>query len=552
MMHRFLSRVGLLPFTLACMLALPFAAAAASGADFGNGSIVERGTFIRESMQALGVAVVERAPGEYRIPYERIPAPMLPYIQAAEDAKALDAFGKDLRLAYPITRGEALRFLVELLQVKSAQDVGRFRDVREGTMEERAVQVAIGKAWMQPLRSNYFGLERQLTPAEARTLVNRASGEGGGGVPAGEEGEDASIPTIRIELRGKGAESTGNIPNAKVLDAVWQIVRSDYLYEEKIDEDDAMYDSIEAVVRSLGDPYSSFMRPKTSRQFQTQIDGEVSGIGAQVEEREGILTIVTPLEGSPAQKAGLKPNDQILSVDGVSIEDLDFLDAVEKVRGPRGSKVTLTISRNGVHFDVTVLRDTVKVPEIAVSWQGTVAVVRLMQFGKLTDTELRGLLTDIQAKRPTGIVLDLRNNPGGLLHAANTVVSNFLPKGSDVAIIRARDGESVDRTSEEPTIRTDVPLVVLVNEGSASASEIVAGALQDHDRATIVGTKSFGKGTVQEVLEFVDGSSLKLTIAEWFTPKDRKIDGIGVEPDVEVRYDPDRDVQLLRAIDLLR
>ncbi|MFH0851971.1 MAG: S41 family peptidase, partial [Candidatus Peregrinibacteria bacterium] len=307
----------------------------------------------------------------------------------------------------------------------------------------------------------------------------------------------------------------------------------------------------EAIVKSLGDPYSTFYRPASARAFQSRIQGEVSGIGAQVEDREGVLTIVTPLPSSPAEKAGLKPNDEILAVDGVSILGLTYEEMVDHVRGPKGSVAKLKVRRNGTEMDIAVTRDTIKVPEIDIKWQEDVAVVRLLQFGKLTETDLRPEMKHIQEQDPQGVILDLRNNPGGLLNAATIVTANFLPKGSTVARIISNTGERMDVTEDEPTIAATVPVIVLINGGSASASEIVAAALQDAGRATIVGEQSYGKGTVQEVLEFNDKSSLKLTIAEWKSPLGHKIDGAGVKPDVEVAT-AERDEQLARAIDLLK
>ena len=532
---------------LLCAVVIAPAAQAASSY-FGQSDLVSRGTFIRTAMQVLKVAAPEQ--DSYSIPYSRVPASMRPYIQAAHDSNALGAFGNDLRLAYPITRGEALRFVVELFGKESSKSV-QFRDVTKGTMEERAVRVAIEAEWMSPMRSNFFGFDRRLTGPAADAFVRSIQGI------SSSNGEDAGdtenkVPTIRVQMRGQGISTTSNIPNAKLINAVWKIIRSDYLYQEKIDEDAATYSALESLVQSLQDPYSRFMRPRSAKNFQTQIDGEVSGIGAQVEMRGEYLTIVTPLPGSPAQKANLKPNDLIIAVNGESIVGEEFMNAVEKVRGPIGSSVELTINRSGSVFTVDVVRNKVRVPEIDISWNGKVAVVKLMQFGKLTDAELRGHMAKIQEQDPRGIILDVRNNPGGLLHAASEVVSNFVPRGSSVAIIKTRESEHNALTNEEPTIDADVPVVVLVNAGSASASEIVAGALQDHKRATVVGETSFGKGTVQEVLEFTDESSLKLTIAEWLTPDGRKIDGKGVEPDIEVQYESERDAQMLRALDILR
>ena len=523
-------------------VSLPFLAQAAP--DFGSAPTIERGVFIRGAMQALSISAPQRS--AYSVPYARVPNALLPYIQKAHERNALGAFGANLYLAQPITRGQALRFVVEVMDKQGSGDV-QFRVVRSGSMEESAVQVAIEEGWMDPLSNTYFGLNRLLSAEHAREFLQRVLGE----APS-EALQTEQTPAVQVYLRPTRTQESVAIPNASLLNTVWQVIHTDFLYQEQIDEQEATYSALEAIVESLDDPYSRFMRPASARNFQTQIDGQLSGIGAQVEMQGDFLTIVTPLTGSPAEKAGLKPNDRILTVDGQSIVGMDLLEAVEKIRGPKGSQVQLTVERNGSSFTVTVVRDEVRVPEIAISWQGDVAIVKLMQFGRLTDTELRGFMVRVQEQDPSGIVLDLRNNPGGLLHAANIVLSNFVPKGSTVAIIRSRGNEHKDTTEDAPTIHAGVPVVVLVNTGSASASEIVAAALQEYGRARVVGEQTFGKGTVQEVLEFTDGSGIKLTIAEWFTPKGNKIDGSGVNPDTVVRYESDRDVQLLKALELLR
>ena len=401
---------------------------------------------------------------------------------------------------------------------------------------------------MEPRSTVSFGVAEVLTGKEARLFLRKVLGEGG-------ELQDATdtIPTVEIRFTPSKPQtkSTSELPKADMLEALWKIIEQDYLHEDKINADDVAYKAAESIVQSLGDPYSTFYRPAGSRAFQSRIQGEVSGIGAQVEDREGVLTIVSPLSNSPAEKAGLKPNDQIIAVDGTSIQNLSYEEMVDHVRGPKGSKVKLRIRRSGTEFDVEVARDTIKVPEIEIKWQEEIAVVKLMQFGKLSETDLRPQMLHIQEQSPKGIILDLRSNPGGLLHAATVVASNFLPKGSGVAIIRSREGERTERTEDEPTIDASVPVVVLVNGGSASASEIVAAALQDANRVTIVGEQTFGKGTVQEVLEFTDKSSLKLTIAEWLSPLAHKIDGIGVKPDVVVATG-ERDEQMMKAIAILK
>jgi carboxyl-terminal processing protease len=277
----------------------------------------------------------------------------------------------------------------------------------------------------------------------------------------------------------------------------------------------------------------------------------VSGIGAHVESQSGAILIVAPIPGSPAEKADLRSGDQILSVDGVSVTGLPLDEAVNRIRGEKGSSVKLTIRRGNREFDVIIVRDTVTVPEIDLQWQDTTAVIRLAQFGELTNEKIREVFKQVNERHPQGIILDLRNNPGGLLQAADELMSAFMPKGTVVAIVRGRNGESKELTSEEPVVDKDIKMAVLVNAGSASASEIVAGALQDYKRATIIGTQSFGKGTVQELVNFQGGEALKLTIAEWSTPLDRTINGVGVAPDIVVEPD-DTDSQLRRALQILR
>ncbi|MDO8468477.1 MAG: S41 family peptidase [Candidatus Peribacter sp.] len=505
---------------------------------------VSRGEFIRAVVKVLGVTGSDKTV----LPYRRIPRDLEPQVKAAFAAGALKTFGDELFAGQPITRGQALEVTVAL-QHLTAKPATQYRDARATDRLAQAVQVAVDRGWMVPRSSVSFGVAEVLTGKEARLFLRKVLGEGG-------EQPDATdtIPTVEIRFTPATPQiksGTSELPKAQILEALWKIIEQDYVHEDKINADDAAYKAAEAIVESLGDPYSTFYRPAGSRAFQSRIQGEVSGIGAQVEDRDGVLTITTPLSNSPAEKAGLKPNDQILAVDGKSLQGLSYEEMVDQVRGPKGSVVKLRIRRNGSEFDVSVTRDTIKVPEIEIKWQEEIAIVKLMQFGKLSETDLRPQMLHIQEQDPKGIILDLRNNPGGLLHAATVVASNFLPKGSGIAIIRSRSGERTETTEDEPTVDASVPMVVLVNGGSASASEIVSAALQDARRATVVGEQTFGKGTVQEVLEFSDKSSLKLTIAEWLSPLANKIDGVGVKPDVVVPT-AERDEQLTKAIAILK
>ena len=524
--------------------------------------LVTRGDFIRASVRALGVPVTENAVGLDALPYDRVPKALAPYVWAAHVNGALTIFDSELLLARGITRGQAARIVYALSSEPTISAVS-FRDAKEGTDLGKAVGYVIHEGWLSPIEEDYFGATRMLTGKDARLMLRKMAGEDDMMVIPGKDGpqrvqrpqvrDTASKPqrqTVRVQYN---RATPYKLPKHQILETIWEMVQEEYLYDGKINQEEAAYSVAEALVESLDDPYTTFLRPVKNENFQSQIGGEITGIGAQVEDRDGILTVVTPLPESPALKAGILPNDQILSVDGVSLTGMNFVEAVDHVRGPKGSTAHIVVRRNGGELEITVIRDTIKIPEIDVKWQENIAVVRLIQFGKRTDTELRGMMTEIQSKNPQGIILDLRNNPGGLLHAADVVLSNFVPVGSDVAQINAKRGTHTSRTTDPPTINDNTPLIVLINEGSASASEIVAGAVQDHGRGRVIGTKSFGKGTVQQVVEFTDGSSIKMTIAEWYTPSGRRLDGHGIDPDIEVKQsEGERDEQLLKAIELLK
>lgn len=501
---------------------------------------ISRGDFIRNAVKALKIPLDD----DVEEPTERLPKALIPYIGAAHKRGALKIFGSAIDHAQVVTRGEAIWVLMELQSLggSTAVRAGTFSDVPSSSPYAKAVQMAIDRQWMKPYRPKIFGIARPLAARESTLLLKRVQK-----APAQRTNEETGTSTIRVQLKTKERP----LPKDSILTAIWSILNEQYLYQSKINPDDAAYKAAEGLVQSLNDPYTVFMRPSSNKNFMSRIEGEVSGIGAQVEQKNGVLIIVSPLKGSPAEKAGLLPGDEILKANGESLQGLSFEDAVNKVRGPKGSSVKLTIRRNGGEMEISVVRDTVKVPEIEISFQGDIGVVKLHQFGQITERDLRLHMADIQKKNPKGIVLDLRNNPGGLLHAADVVVSNFLPEGSVVAQITSPDKNSNEVTTDMPTILASVPVVVLVNKGSASASEIVAGALQDAKRATIVGEKTFGKGTVQQVLQFTDGSSLKMTVAEWMTPSGRKIDQVGIEPDFVVP-EGDRDEPMLKALELLR
>lgn len=549
---RLFSRV--LSASIVFFLALPSAAGAIGVATLlnaRNAQTVTRADFIRAAVKAAELPL----PQESSVPYDNVPDALLPYVRAAHARGALKMFaqeGRALGFARGIRRGEAVAVLGILMQVAhtGGSDAAAKKFTDATTDGERAiVSLALERNWLKPVSDTTFGLQRYLRGKEGTLLLSRAFQLPVSPQP---ETETFTAPVIRVKLQ---AISTQPIPKADLLESIWNVLRRDYLYRDRLIMDKAGDKAIEGLVNSLGDPYTTYLPKQKSDDFKIQMKGEIEGIGTTVEMTGGVLRIVSPLRGSPAEKAGLKPKDEILSVNGELLQGLTLDDAVHKVRGPKGSSAILKIRRAGSEFDVSVTREKVVIPEIEITEDRNVTIVQILQFWDTTDKKFRQAMAEMQSRNPRGVILDLRNNPGGLLHAAGVVAGTFLPKGSPFVSIMESDAMHVELTEDEPTVMFSVPVIVLVNNGSASASEIVAGALQDGKRAKVVGETTYGKGTVQQVMQFSDGSSLKYTIAEWKTPLGRKIDKLGVSPDVVVSNDgapPGRDLQMEKAMELLR
>jgi carboxyl-terminal processing protease len=313
------------------------------------------------------------------------------------------------------------------------------------------------------------------------------------------------------------------------------------------------------MVYSLEDPYTTFLTPKENKDFQESINGTLEGIGAELTLRDGMITVVSPLKGSPAKKAGIQPEDVILKVNGENIQDFSLEQVVMRIRGPKGSKVKLTLGRKGQSepFDVEILRETININSVDWKMIDGIAHIELNQFGGKTRGEFTKAISEIQLKRPKGVILDLRYNGGGYLDGAVDIASEFMEKGKVVSVKKRNPIEDEVTYVTGKARMATVPMVVLINKGSASASEIVAGAIRDNGRGTIIGETSFGKGTVQEVQNLIDGSSLRITIAKWFTPSNVNISKVGITPDKEVKrtiedIKANKDPQLDAAVEFLK
>ena len=345
------------------------------------------------------------------------------------------------------------------------------------------------------------------------------------------------------------------------FDVFWEAMNLLYrdFYGELPTDENATYGAIRGVLGELDDPNTSFMEPEEAEFFRTSIEGAFEGIGARVQWNEDFDTVqvVEPFENQPAWNAGIRRGDLILAVDGETVVGTNVTDAVMRIRGPKGSTVLLNIAREGEAepFDVEVMRDRIELPTIGTDTlgeAGDIAYVKLNTFNENAGQLVREAVEQAMQNDPAGIIFDLRGNTGGLLREAVKVASVFMDD-QDVLIERFSDGREETYATSGKAAAADVPLVVLVNGGSASASEIVAGALQDAGRAQLIGTTTFGKGSVQLPHSLSDGGIMRVTIARWYTPLDRSIDGSGLEPDEVVELteedrDAERDPQLDAAL----
>lgn len=342
-------------------------------------------------------------------------------------------------------------------------------------------------------------------------------------------------------LLGKGWERTGHAteiyPELQTFSEVLTQVQKSYVDETKVK--DLVQGAIRGMLATL-DPHSAYMTPDMYKEMQVETKGEFGGVGIQIGVKENRLAVIAPIEGTPAYRAGIKSGDFIIKVNDETTKDLTLMDAVQKMRGPKGSKINLTIQRDGTPdpLQFTLVRDTIKIESVKSKVLDNIGYVRLTQFQESTARDLSKVLKQFKDQKLQSTILDLRNNPGGLLDAAVKVSEQFLPEGKLVVYTKGRESKKDEWIAKGKDQMDDSPMIILINEGSASASEIVAGALQDYGRAVIVGTTSFGKGSVQTILPLGDGSGLRLTTAKYYTPKGRSIQSTGVTPDIVVKSQP--------------
>jgi len=341
----------------------------------------------------------------------------------------------------------------------------------------------------------------------------------------------------------------------------WHKIQQEYVNPGDIDTQNLIYGAISGMVESIGDPYTIFFDPQDTKRFLEDVGGSFEGIGAEIGIRKGQLQIIAPLEGTPAQEVGLRPGDKIIKIDDALTIDITIEEAVTLIRGPKGTEVSLTIARDewDNSKDFTIKRAVIEVPSL--KWElkeENIAYIKLYHFSEKIDQDFKEIAAEILKSPAEKIILDLRGNPGGYLESAQDIAGWFLEKGQVVVI------EDFGEEREQEVYKTrgnskfsNYPLVILINQGSASASEILASALRDNRGIKMIGETSFGKGSVQKLESLRDGSSLKITVAHWLTPKEELIADKGLEPDIKVEmteedYEQERDPQLEKALEIIK
>ncbi len=316
------------------------------------------------------------------------------------------------------------------------------------------------------------------------------------------------------------------------VEQAWNIILRDYVERDEIDTEMLSQAAIKGMLEALDDPYAAYLDAETYQLNLGDIGGKFEGIGAEVAIRDGQLTVIAPFAGSPAAEAGVQAGDVIMEVDGMPTSEMSLIEAVLNVRGPKGTPVRLLILHQGETepVEIEIIRGEIELTSVRFEMRGDIAYINISQFTEKTNEELSPVLDSIAREAASGIILDLRSNPGGVLEAVVDVTSRFLEEGVVIIVVDSEGDEEVIKVSRQQ-VTTDLPMVVLVNSFSASGSEVLAGALQDHGRATIAGTTTFGKGSVNFLNRLADGSGLYITGARWLTPNGSLIEGKGITPD---------------------
>lgn len=470
--------------------------------------------------------------------------PIFGYNTEVSIGKALDTAFRYYGVANP-------RYLLD--EAKFKQDVTNFNSkFIDAPLIERAIFLGIMKP--QDGKVSYF---EKITKRDVANIIYRL--------------QDFQLKLLnnsntavqKLSPAVKNVENSNSIlvqnEKFKILEDVYKRLNTQFYGKNSINTDNLFYGAISGLVDKLGDAYSTFQEPETQQSFKNSLSNQVEGIGASLglDEQKRVV-VISPLADSPAQKAGLKAKDLILKVDDVTVQNMTLSQVVAKIQGTAGTKVKLSISRNGVTLDLNITRASISVPSVTAEiTSNNIGVIKVRNFGLGIEDSFEDYVNQFKTAKIKGVIIDLRDNPGGYLESATSLAANFMQSGKLVSKVQYVENKYQDNKTKTNGKLAGIPVVVLINGGTASAAEILAAALHDNIGAKLVGEKSFGKGTVQELITYSDNSALKLTIAHWLTPKGTDINKVGISPDVFVELsESDRkignDPQMNRALLLLR
>lgn len=374
------------------------------------------------------------------------------------------------------------------------------------------------------------------------------------------QARDIPIKIGDVVLENKFSRTDNSVDFALFWNT-WDLLKNKYVDSQQLDAHKLVYGAIKGMLQATGDPYTTFFDPEENKKFNEDISGNFEGIGAELGVKSGILTIIAPLQGMPAEKAGLRAGDKIIKIDGKDAGEMSIEDAVSNIRGPKETSVVLTIFREGDKDtqEISVVRNVINIKSVVLSFkENNIANIEITKFGDDTDSGFTQAISKVSSSRAKGLIIDLRNNPGGYLESAVTVASKMLPKGKIVVMEEGANKKLEKMYTRGGDLASGIETVVLINEGSASASEILAGALKENrTNVTLMGKKSFGKGSVQEFIKTSQGTATKITVAHWLTPNGNQINELGIKPDIEVDFTGDdytnnRDPQMDRAVAYLK
>lgn len=495
-----------------------------------------------------------------KTPFKDVPenAWFAKYVKKALDLRIISFNPENpfLGPAAALNRAEGLRIMLELRGIGIAKTLKKDTALKFKDLKPTSYYGPLAKTIeeLNIVEGNYLRPFKPLTRGEAAEFLFRIDTLAAIILPPGME-EPIMFEILQPESEFSSIErKLIDNPKFPIFLDVWKNLKEQYLNKNKLNDNELVYGAIKGMVEKLDDPYSNFQEPEIAGELTETLQGEFEGIGVIIEMIEGKVTVISPLKDTPAERAGLKANDIIIKVDNKDAEGLSLEEVSAMIQGEAGTQVRITVLRGSKEITFTITREKIKITSVQSKINDqNIAIVEIINFTQNTETEFEDALRNIVKQKPKGVVLDLRNNPGGYLDVSVDILDHFIEAGKISSKVEFANGQTKTFVSNGPAELKNYPLAILVNEGTASAGEIVAGALQDYKFGKLIGTKTFGKGTVQELTNYVDGSLLKLTVARWLTPLGRALNSKGLEPDITIditqaQKEAGKDPQLDRAI----